>query len=87
MILLKNILKQLTQIYPIDLIREEGRKKYSKAVIDGIKKAKADYLLIMASDGQSDPKDIFNFWQNKENSDLVNGYRYPRYDFAYRRFN
>ena len=82
----KDILKKLKQIYPIDLISEEGRKYYSKAVIDGIKKAKADYLLIMDSDGQSDPKDIFNFWQNKENSDLVNGYRYPRYDFAYRRF-
>ena len=82
----KDILKKLKQIYPIDLISEEGRKYYSKAVIDGIKKAKADYLLIMDSDGQSDPKDIFNFWQNKENSDLVNGYRHPRYDFAYRRF-
>ena len=82
----KEILKELKNKYPIELISEEGRKFYSKAVIDGIKKATADYLLIKDSDGQCDPKDILNFWKVKEDSDLVNGYRYPRYDFAYRRF-
>ena len=68
------------------LISDNTRKFYSKAVIDGIKRADADYLLIKDSDGQCDPVDILNFWSLKENSDLVNGYRYPRYDFAYRRF-
>ena len=82
----KEILKKLKNIYPMKLISDSGRKYYSKAVIDGIKKADADYLLIKDSDGQCDPKDILNFWDLKDNSDLVNGYRYPRYDFAYRRF-
>lgn len=82
----KEILKKLKDIYPMKLISDIGRKYYSKAVIDGIKKADADYLLIKDSDGQCDPKDILNFWDLKDNSDLVNGYRYPRYDFAYRRF-
>ena len=82
----KEILKKLKDVYPMILISDNNRKYYSKAVIDGIKKADADYLLIKDSDGQCDPKDILNFWSLKENSDLVNGYRYPRYDFAYRRF-
>ena len=82
----KEILKRLKNIYPMILISDNHRKYYSKAVIDGIKKADAEYLLIKDSDGQCDPKDILNFWRLKENSDLVNGYRYPRYDFAYRRF-
>ena len=82
----KEILKKLENTYPMILISDDSRKYYSKAVIDGIKKADGNYLLIKDSDGQCDPKDILNFWSVKENSDLVNGYRYPRYDFAYRRF-
>lgn len=82
----KEILKILENVYPMILISDDSRKYYSKAVIDGIKKADGNYLLIKDSDGQCDPKDILNFWSVKENSDLVNGYRYPRYDFAYRRF-
>ena len=82
----KELLKKLKNIYPMILISDNSRKFYSKAVIDGIKKADADYLLIKDSDGQCDPKDILNFWELKDNSDLVNGYRFPRYDFAYRRF-
>tara|TARA_B100001123_G_C15311114_1_gene1024372 strand:- start:1366 stop:2064 length:699 start_codon:yes stop_codon:yes gene_type:complete len=82
----KEILKHLKNKLPIVLISEEGRKFYSKAVIDGIKKANNDYLLIMDSDGQCDPIDILKFWDIKDNSDLINGYREPRYDFAYRRF-
>ncbi|WP_440657072.1 glycosyltransferase family 2 protein [Candidatus Pelagibacter sp. HIMB1509] len=82
----KEILKKLKELYPMILISDSTRKFYSKAVIDGIKQADADYLLIKDSDGQCDPNDILNFWNLKENSDLVNGYRYPRYDFAYRRY-
>ena len=82
----KEILKKLKDKYPIILISEQGRKFYSKAVIDGIKKASAEYLLIKDSDGQCDPKDILNFWEIRDKSDLINGYRFPRYDFAYRRF-
>jgi len=82
----KEILAELKQKYPMTLISEPGRKYYSKAVIDGIKKANADYLLIKDSDGQCDPNDILNFWKLRDESDLINGYRHPRYDFAYRRF-
>tara|TARA_B100000287_G_C20364767_1_gene675292 strand:- start:38 stop:736 length:699 start_codon:yes stop_codon:yes gene_type:complete len=82
----KEILKKLKDKYPIILISEQGRKFYSKAVIDGIKKASGEYLLIKDSDGQCDPKDILNFWEIRDKSDLINGYRFPRYDFAYRRF-
>ena len=42
----KEILKKLKEIYPMILISDNIRKFYSKAVIDGIKRADADYLLI-----------------------------------------
>ena len=82
----KDILKSLSKKLPMNLISDTQRKFYSKAVIDGIKKASSDYLLIMDSDGQCDPLDILKFWNFRHDSDLINGYREPRYDFAYRKF-
>jgi len=32
------------------------------------------------------PKDIKSFWNKRNESDLVCGYRSPRYDYAYRKF-
>ena len=82
----KEILNDLKQQLPMILISDDKRKYYSIAVLDGIKKASSDFLLIMDSDGQCDPKDIMSFWHKRKESDLVCGYRSPRYDFAYRRF-
>lgn len=82
----KEILNDLKKQLPMILISDDKRKYYSLAVLDGIKKASSDFLLIMDSDGQCDPKDIMSFWQRRKESDLVCGYRSPRYDFAYRKF-
>jgi len=54
--------------------------------MSGIKKATADYLLIMDSDGQCDPKQIFKFWNLRNQGDIVAGYRVKRQDFLYRKF-
>ena len=82
----KEILNDLKEQLPMILISDDKRKYYSLAVLDGIKKASSDFLLIMDSDGQCDPGDIMRFWHKRNESDLVCGYRSPRYDFAYRRF-
>ena len=54
--------------------------------MSGIKKANADYLLIMDSDGQCDPRQIFKFWNVRKKADLVVGYRINRRAFLYRKF-
>jgi len=81
-----DILKRLKSNYPIDLISYPNKKGYSNAVIDGIKKATSEYLLIMDSDGQCDPNEIFKFWHNRNKADLINGNRTQRVDFLYRKF-
>ena len=63
-----------------------GEFEQIKPVLDGIKKATSEFLLIMDSEGQCDPKDIKSFWNKRNESDLVCGYRSPRYDYAYRKF-
>ena len=57
------VIESFKDKYPIKLITSKNRKGYSIAVFDGIRAATADYLLIMDSDGQSNPKEIINFWK------------------------
>ena len=82
----KKILNDLKKELPMILVSEDKRKYYSLAVLDGIKKASSDFLLIMDSDGQCDPRQIFKFWNLRKKADLVVGYRIKRRDFLYRKF-
>ena len=80
-----DVIKSLQKKYPIKLITSKNKKGYSIAMLDGISEATADYLLIMDSDGQSNPGEIINFWKNREVADIISGYRTNRKDYMYRR--
>ena len=80
------ILKKLKKRFKIRILSKNEKQGYSTAVMSGIKIAKADYLLIMDSDGQCDPRQIFKFWNVRKKADLVVGYRIKRKDFLYRKF-
>jgi len=79
------VIENLRKKYPIKLITSKNKKGYSIAMLDGIKSATADYLLIMDSDGQSNPEEIINFWKYRKEANLVNGHRANRKDYMYRR--
>ena len=79
------VLQKLSEKYPIKIISSERKKGYSIAMQDGIKEAKAEYLLLMDSDGQSNPAEILNFWNNRKKADIINGNRANRNDFMYRK--
>ena len=79
------VIENLKKTFPIKLITAKEKKGYSIAMLDGIKEAKADYLLIMDSDGQSNPEEIINFWSKRKNANLINGHRVNRKDYMYRR--
>ena len=81
----KELIKKLRKIYQIRLISGKGRKGFSKAVQDGLKNAKSDYVLMMDSDGQCDFKKILEFWKYRKDYDSINAYRIKRRDFAYRK--
>ena len=80
------ILKRLKKKFKIRILSKKEKQGYSTAVMSGIKRAKADYLLIMDSDGQCDPRQILKFWNARKKADLVVGYRIKRKDFLYRKF-
>ena len=76
---------ELKKNYPIKIISSKNKKGYSIAMLDGIKSATADYLLIMDSDGQSNPDEVINFWNNRKKANLINGNRANRDDYMYRK--
>tara|TARA_Y100000816_G_C26025660_1_gene536739 strand:- start:244 stop:954 length:711 start_codon:yes stop_codon:yes gene_type:complete len=80
------VLNRLKKKFKIKIITKKNKQGYSKAVMSGIRRASGDYLLIMDSDGQCDPRQIFKFWNLKNQSDIVAGYRIKRKDFLYRKF-
>ena len=79
-------LKKMEKKFKIRILSKKEKQGYSTAVMSGIKIANADYLLIMDSDGQCDPRQIFKFWNLRKKADLVVGYRIKRRDFLYRKF-
>ena len=80
------ILTTLKKRFKIQIVSKKKKQGYSNAVMSGIRKAKGDYLLIMDSDGQCDPKQILKFWNVRNQSDIIAGYRIKRKDFLYRKF-
>ena len=81
----KELIKKLKKKYKIRLITGKKRKGFSKAVQDGLKASKADFILMMDSDGQCDFKKILECWIYRNDYDSINAYRIKRKDFAYRR--
>lgn len=80
------ILNNLKHKFNIKIISRKNKQGYSNAVISGLKASNADYVLVMDSDGQCDPNEILKFWQERNNSDVVCGWRTDRQDFLYRKF-
>ena len=63
----KEILKEIANKDTRIIINTfEERRGYTKAVISGINKVNTKYVLCIDSDGQYDPSDFENFWNNKD---------------------
>jgi dolichol-phosphate mannosyltransferase len=76
----KEILRSVAQHRASKLLLSEGRKGYSRAVRDGMKENNAPYLLCLDSDGQCDPKNFPQFWEARQEADVVLGWRVDRAD-------
>ena len=57
--------------------RENGNT-YGDAIRTGFKKSQYDYTVIMDCDGSHDPNEILNFWDHREEADLIIGSRYVK---------
>jgi len=74
----KEVLVRLSLKYPMKLITSQRRKGYGPALIDGMRLLDAPYVLCLDSDGQCDPRDFWKFWESRESSDMLVGWRVHR---------
>jgi glycosyltransferase involved in cell wall biosynthesis len=81
----KDVLRRLSAELPMRLNLSDARKGYSKAMREGMVMLEAKFLLCLDSDGQCDPKDFTSFWQQRENADVLIGWRTDRKDPPVRR--
>jgi glycosyltransferase involved in cell wall biosynthesis len=79
------VIRNLAEELPIELITSPERKGYSRAVVDGLRAATAPLVGFIDSDGQCDPDDLEHLLALAPENDLVVGYRVPRNDALYRR--
>jgi len=74
------LLRKIRSKYNLILNQKRYRRGYGKAVIDGIKTSRAEYILHVDSDGQCDPEDFKKFWEERNRADVVIGWRVRRAD-------
>lgn len=58
--LLRQCVDSIPELRPL---RHENRAGQSRAIVTGVKSAKAEVIATIDGDGQNDPKDILNFWK------------------------
>jgi dolichol-phosphate mannosyltransferase len=81
----QQVLTRLTQQYPILLDMSEKRRGYSAAMIAGMRLSTAPYVLAVDADGQFDPKDFRKFWQKRQETPVLIGWRLVRADVLARK--
>jgi len=81
----KQILRRLAEELPMRLNLSDDRKGYSQAMREGMQMLEAPWLLCVDSDGQCDPKDFWQFWDQRDKADLLIGWRVNRRDTLARR--
>jgi glycosyltransferase involved in cell wall biosynthesis len=81
----KEVLSQLVENLPMKLSMSNDRKGYARAVRDGMHQLDAPYLLCLDSDGQCNPGNFWEFWNLREEYDVVVGWRVRRADNLFRR--
>ena len=79
------LLARLAHELPLDVITTPGRKGYAQAMLDGLRQARAPWVLAIDSDGQLDPVDFAAFWELRDRADVVIGSRVRRADTIARR--
>lgn len=78
-----NILKKIHKLYPNIIVYNKKNSGHGKTLYYGYKKAlelNPNWIFQTDSDGQTNPNEFKNFWQNRFDYDVVLGHRNKRQD-------
>ena len=80
----KKIISDLNKVYNFEYLSSDDRKGVSKAMIDGFKKARGEYIFFSDAGKKFNFNDFWKLYNNVGNYDLVSGVRVNRKDQKYR---
>ncbi|GAG22727.1 unnamed protein product, partial [marine sediment metagenome] len=80
----KKIIKKLEKKFPIKAYMSNKRKGYQKAVIDALKHPKNEWIFLVDSDYQFNPKDFWKLLPHINKYDIILGIKAKRKDPLYR---
>ena len=80
----KEIIKKLEKKFPIKVYMSNKRKGYQKAVIDALKHPKNEWIFLVDSDYQFNPKDFWKLLPYINKYDIILGIKAKRKDPLYR---
>ena len=80
----KKIINDLNKVYNFEYLSSDDRKGVSKAMIDGFKKARGEYIFFSDAGKKFNFNDFWKLYTDAENYDLVSGVRVNRKDQKYR---
>lgn len=80
----KKIINDLNKVYNFEYLSSDDRKGVSKAMIDGFKKARGEYIFFSDAGKKFNFNDFWKLYNDAENYDLVSGVRVNRKDQKYR---
>ena len=82
----KKIINDLNKVYNFEYLSSDVRKGVSKAMIDGFKKARGEYIFFSDVGKKFNFNDFWKLYNDAENYDLISGVRVNRKDQKYRIF-
>tara|TARA_B110000503_G_C7103515_1_gene394901 strand:+ start:69 stop:776 length:708 start_codon:yes stop_codon:yes gene_type:complete len=80
----KKIINDLNKVYNFEYLSSDDRKGVSKAMIDGFKKARGEYIFFSDAGKKFNFNDFWKLYNDVGNYDLVSGVRVNRKDQKYR---
>ncbi|MES2087480.1 MAG: glycosyltransferase family 2 protein [Patescibacteria group bacterium] len=80
----KRILKDLESELSIRVYLSEKRKGYLQAIKDSLKYPRYEWVFLVDSDSQFDPKDFWKLWEYADRYDVILGKKIDRKDGALR---
>lgn len=76
----KNIIKKIVKEIPAIDLSTDLRRGYGGGVLSGINSASKKFILCIDSDGQCMPDSFMDLYEQKDNYDVIIGWRNPRKD-------
>ena len=76
----KEVLRKLEKELPMHLDMADYRRGYAGAVVAGMSATSSPHVSVVDSDGQCDPRDFWQFWEKREEFDVIIGWRVNRRD-------